>query len=42
MAATLDIGTERTILANLNLSVTMMPPVKFQLNQIYGLGGDVI
>ena len=30
----------RTILAILNLCVTVMPPIKFQLNQ--GLGGDVI
>ena len=31
-----------TILANLNLCVTVMPPIKFQLNRTYGLGGDVV
>ena len=31
-----------TILAILNLCVTVMPPIKFQLNLTYGLGGDVI
>ena len=30
------------ILANLNLFVAPMPPIKFQLNMTYGLGGDVI
>ena len=32
----------RTISAILNLCVTVMPPVKFQLNRTYGLGGDGI
>ena len=32
----------RTILAILNLYVTVMPPIKFQLNPTYGLGGDVV
>ena len=32
----------RTILAILNLLVTVMPPIKFQLNQTYGLGGYVV
>ena len=31
----------RTVLAILNLYVAPMPPIKFQLNLIYGLGGDV-
>ena len=31
-----------TILAILNLYVTQMPPNKFQLNLIYGLGGDSV
>ena len=31
-----------TILAILNLFVTVMPPIKFQLNPTYGLGGDFI
>ena len=31
-----------TILANLNVCVTVMPPIKFQLNRTYGLGGDVV
>ena len=31
-----------TILATLNLCVTVMPPIKFQLNQTNGLGGDVV
>ena len=31
----------RTILAILNLCVTVMPPIKFQLNPTYGLG-DVV
>ena len=31
-----------TILAILNLCVTVTPPIKFQLNQTYGLGEDVI
>ena len=31
-----------TILAILNLYVTVMPPINFQLNPTYGLGGDVI
>ena len=39
MAAILDIGT---ILANLNLCVTVMPPIKFQQNWTYGLGGDIV
>ena len=30
------------ILAILNLCVTVMPPIKFQLDQTSGLGGDVI
>ena len=30
------------ILAILNLCVTVMPPIKFWLNQTYGLGGDVV
>ena len=29
----------RTILAVLNLCVSVMPPIKFQLNWTYGLGG---
>ena len=29
------------ILAILNLCVTVMPPIKFQLNQTFGLGGEV-
>ena len=32
----------RTILAILDLYVTVMPPIKFRLNLTYGLGGDVI
>ena len=32
----------RTILAILNLCVTVMPPIKFWLNPTYGLGGDVV
>ena len=32
----------RTILAILNLYVTVMPPIKFQLNLTYGLGGEVV
>ena len=31
-----------TILAILNFCVTVMPPIKFQLNWTYGLGGDII
>ena len=31
-----------TILAILNLCLTVMPPIKFQLNRTYGLGGDVV
>ena len=31
-----------TILAILNLSVTVMLPIKFWLNPTYNLGGDVI
>ena len=31
-----------TILAILNLYVTVMPPIKFRLNPTYGLGGDVV
>ena len=31
-----------TILAILNLCVTVMPPIKFWLNPTYGLGGDVV
>ena len=30
------------ILAILNLCVTVMLPIKFQLNRTYGLGGDVV
>ena len=30
------------ILAILNLCVTVMPPIKFQLNWTKGLGGDVV
>ena len=30
------------ILAILNLCVTVMPPIKFRLNQTYGLGGDAV
>ena len=32
----------RTILAILNLYVALMPPIKFWLNQTFGLGGDVL
>ena len=32
----------RTILANLNLYVALMPSIKFWLNLTYNLGGDVI
>ena len=31
-----------TILAILNLSVTVMPPIKFQLNRTLGLGGGCL
>ena len=31
-----------TILAILNLCLTVMHPIKFQLNRTYGLGGDVV
>ena len=31
-----------TVLAILNLCVTVMPPIKFQLNWTWGLRGDVI
>ena len=31
-----------TILAILNFCVTVMPPIKFLLNQTYVLGGDVV
>ena len=31
-----------TILAILNLCVTVMPPIKFQLNRTYCLEGDVV
>ena len=31
----------RTILAILNLYVTLMPPIKFGLNPHYGFGGNV-
>ena len=31
-----------TILAILNLCVTVMPPIKFHLSGTYGLGGDVV
>ena len=31
-----------TILVILDLCVTVMPPIKFQPNQTYGLGGDVV
>ena len=30
------------ILVILNLCIAPMPPIKFQLNQTYGLGGDVV
>ena len=30
------------ILAILNLCLTVMPPIKFQLKGTYGLGGDVV
>ena len=39
MAAMLDNGM---ILAILNLYVTLMPPIKFQLNRTFGSEGDVI
>ena len=32
----------RTILVILNFYVTPMPPIKFELNPYYGLGGDVV
>ena len=32
----------RTILAILNLYVTMMPPIKFGLNPHYGMGGSLL
>ena len=32
----------RTILTILNLYVTRMPPIKFQLNMTYGFEGDVV
>ena len=32
----------RPILAILNLYVAPMPPIKFQLNLTYGLGGAVV
>ena len=32
----------RTILAILNLCVTVMSPIKFQLNRTNGLGADVV
>ena len=31
-----------TILAILNLCITVMPPIKFQLKRTYGLGGNVV
>ena len=31
-----------TILAILNLCVTVMSPIKFWLNSTYGLGGDIL
>ena len=31
-----------TISAILNLCVTVMPPIKFQLNPTYSLAGDVV
>ena len=31
-----------SILAILNLCVTVMPPIKFQINRTYGLGGDAV
>ena len=34
--------SERNDLAILNLCVNAMPPIKFQLNPTYGLGGDVV
>ena len=30
------------ILAIFNLCVNVMPPITFQLNQTYGVGGDVV
>ena len=30
------------ILAILNLCFTVMPPIRFQLNQTYGFGGDIV
>ena len=42
MAAVVAIFDNGTILAILNLSVTVMPPIKFWLNPTYGLGGDVV
>ena len=32
----------RTILAILNLYLALKPPIKFQINLTYGLGGDVV
>ena len=38
-----DLGYRNgTILGILNLYVAPMPPIKFRLNLIYGLGGDVV
>ena len=31
-----------TILAILNLCVTVMPPIKFQLSRTWGLGRDIV
>ena len=31
-----------TILAILNICVTVMPPIKFQLNRMWGMGGGVV
>ena len=41
MVAILDIGNG-TILAILNLCVTVMLPIKFWLNPTYSLGGDIV
>ena len=32
----------RTILAILNLSVTVLPPIEFWLNLTYSFGGDIV
>ena len=36
------LGYRNGMIAILNLCVTVMPPIKFQLNRTYGLGGDVV